>query len=169
VTPVSDAEQVAATLPHSLSIVIPAGSHNDGGLPGAGTCIASIANQFVERGGGSGLDTSCVERLRRAPFPTTPVATKATPLTPQQQTALVGHYAAEGGPALDIVLDRGRLIATMQGESEKITLIAISPERLRLLGLFAAYLDVELQNGRAFQVTLEQSGARVLTWRRAGD
>jgi hypothetical protein len=30
-----------------------------------------------------------------------------------------------------------------------------APERLRLLGLFGAYLDVELQNGKAFAVTLE--------------
>ena len=165
VTPISDAQEAAATLPHSLSIVIPAGSHGDNGLPGADACIASIANQFVEHGGAEGIDTSCVTRLHRAPFPTEPVETKALTLTAAQQAALTGHYTAEGGPALDIALEHGKLIARMQGETGQYALAAVSPTRLRLLGLFGVYLDVATKDGHTV-VTLDSGGASSLTWTR---
>ena len=166
VTPPSDAEAAAATLPHALSIVIPNGSHNDAGLPGANACIAAIANQFVERGGASGVDTSCVQRLHRAQFPTSPVESKAVPLTAEQQAALVGHYTAAQGPALDIVVDHGRLLAAPAGESPR-ALAAISPTRLRILGMFGMELDFELRNGKAIRATLEQMGTATLSWTRS--
>lgn len=165
VTPVSDAEQTAATLPHSLSIVIPAGSHGDNGLPGADACIASITSAFIDHGGASGVDTSCVKRLHRAPFPTEPLETKPVALTAEQQAALAGHYTAAKGPALEIVLEHGKLIARVEGEEGQYALAAVSPTRFRLLGLFGVYLDVAARDGKTV-VTLVRGGVPTLTWTR---
>ena len=161
VTPPSDAQEAAATLSRGLSIVVPAGAHSNDGLPGADECIAAIANQFINRGNASGVDTSCVKRLQRAPFPTAPVVTKAIALTPAQQAALAGHYAAEGAPSLDIVIVKGKLIGRLQDEPEQLALAPISPTRLRPLGLFGVYLDFQ-----GNQVSFVRNGVPESTWTR---
>jgi len=160
-TPPSDAQEAASTLPRGLSIVIPAGAHSNDGLPGADECIAAITNQFINRGGAAGVETSCVAKLPRAPFATTPVVTKAIALTPEQKAALAGRYTAEGAPTLDIVLVNGKLVARLQGEPEQLALAPISPTRLRPLGLFGVYLDFQ-----GNQVSFVRNGVRESTWTR---
>ena len=166
VTPPSNAKQAAATLRQSLSIVIPAGAHGEAGFPGAVACIEAITNQFVERGATSGVDTSCVKRLHRPPFPTAPVATKTVALTSEEKTALSGHYTAEGAPPLDVLLVQGKLVGRMADDPTEIALAPVSPTRLRAVGLFGVYLEFKLQNGKGAQVTLESNGIREGTWTR---
>ena len=165
VTPDSSAAQVAATLPRSLSVVIPAGGHGYDGLEGARACVAAIATQFVERGDPAGVDTSCVERVRRPAFPTTALETKAIALSAAQAAGLTGRFAADGAPPLDITLNGEKLTGRVAEES--IALVPVSPTRLRLLGMIGSYVNVELQDGKAVRLTLERAGTPVLTWTRS--
>jgi pimeloyl-ACP methyl ester carboxylesterase len=67
VTPPSNGDAAAKTLPNSLHIVVPHGGHGFGGLENI-DCIDRLAIEFVERGTAKGLDTSCVKTIRRKGF-----------------------------------------------------------------------------------------------------
>ena len=169
VTPASDAAEAAATLPHSLSVVIPGGGHGFNGVPGAEDCATAITNQFIERGSVAGVDTGCVPRLHRAPFPTKPVETKAVALTAEQQRALTGQYTGGMAPPLNVEIENGKLFAQMAGEGQpRMLLVPVSATRLRLLGRFGTYLEFDVENGKATGVTLQRGGAPTPTWKRSG-
>jgi pimeloyl-ACP methyl ester carboxylesterase len=59
-TPARYAAEVARTLSRSRHVVIPNGSHMDGGV-----CVDGIASAFIAAGSADGLDTSCVDAIRR--------------------------------------------------------------------------------------------------------
>ncbi len=67
VTPPSNGNAVAKTLPNSLHIVVPHGAHGLGGLENI-DCVVRIMTEFVERGTSKGIDTSCVKTIRRSGF-----------------------------------------------------------------------------------------------------
>jgi pimeloyl-ACP methyl ester carboxylesterase len=69
VTPPRNAVEVARTLPNTLNIVVPYGGHGLDGLVGL-TCIDRLQRDVIERASVTGLDTSCVSRIRRPAFPT---------------------------------------------------------------------------------------------------
>ncbi|HEU4786560.1 MAG TPA: alpha/beta hydrolase, partial [Gemmatimonadaceae bacterium] len=167
VTPASNAEKVASTLPHSLSIVVPAGGHGYGGIPGAGTCVSTITTQFVERGSTDGVDVSCVKNLHRPPFPTQPLQTRTINLSTDQLSAIAGRYVGEGAPGVEITADGGRLAGRVEGQEHRIMFAPVSPTRLRLLGDVGSYLNIEMHDGKAARITLEQSGVTTLTWTKA--
>ena len=62
VTPPRWGEEAAAHLPNSLHVVA-AGAHGLGG-----DCIQGIIDTFMDTGSVAGIDTSCVEDMRLAPF-----------------------------------------------------------------------------------------------------
>ncbi len=64
VTPPLNAEQVAASLPASVSLVAPGQGH---GIVTLG-CTFRVAADFVERGTGKDLDVACVNDIRPMPF-----------------------------------------------------------------------------------------------------
>ena len=59
-TPARYAAEAARTLSRSLHVVIPNGSHVDGGA-----CVDAIASSFIAAGSVDGLDTSCARAIRR--------------------------------------------------------------------------------------------------------
>ena len=67
VTPPSNGDAIAKTLPNSLHIVVPHGAHGFGGLANI-DCIVNIVSEFVERGTTKGIDTGCVKTIRRRGF-----------------------------------------------------------------------------------------------------
>ena len=67
VTPPAYGDIAAKHLPNSLHIVVPQGGHGFGGLEGL-DCIQKLVADFVDRGTTKGLDTSCVNRIRRRGF-----------------------------------------------------------------------------------------------------
>ncbi|HEY6139004.1 MAG TPA: alpha/beta fold hydrolase [Thermoanaerobaculia bacterium] len=168
VTPARDAEEVAATLPHSLRVVIPAGGHGYGGIPGADACVASIVGRFVERGSTEGVDTACVRALRRPPFPTKPVDTKPVALTAEQLRALTGHFAGEGVPPVEVVVKNGKLFGQVAGDPDPLLLVPVSATRMRLLGRFGSALQFDVENGKAVGMTLQGAGGRTMVWKRSG-
>lgn len=77
VTPPKWAEEVDANLPSSLHVVVAHGHHSpEGGLTHP-ECIDAIIGDFLDRGSVEGLDTSCVETMKRGPFFTDPAALEA--------------------------------------------------------------------------------------------
>lgn len=67
VTPPSNGDNVARTLPNSLHVVVPDGAHGLGGLEG-GDCVGRLMAEFVARGTTKDLDTTCVKSVRRKGF-----------------------------------------------------------------------------------------------------
>jgi len=67
VTPPANGATAARFLKNSLNIVVPHGAHGLGGLEGI-DCIDRINLEFIERGTGKGIDTSCVKSIRRKGF-----------------------------------------------------------------------------------------------------
>jgi pimeloyl-ACP methyl ester carboxylesterase len=67
VTAPSNGDAAARTLKNSMHIVVPHGAHGLGGLEGL-DCIDRISTEFVERGTTKGIDTSCVQNIRRKGF-----------------------------------------------------------------------------------------------------
>jgi pimeloyl-ACP methyl ester carboxylesterase len=66
-TPPSGADEVGSHLPKSLHVVARYGSHSYGGMS---PCVDNIMAEFIARGSVEGVDTSCVEAIRRPPFVT---------------------------------------------------------------------------------------------------
>lgn len=56
------AESVAKTLPNSLHVVVPRGSHG-----GAGKCTGDMIQTFYDRASVEGLDPSCVKEYYPKP------------------------------------------------------------------------------------------------------
>ena len=67
VTPPSNGDRVAKTLPNSLHLIVPSGAHGLGGLEGI-DCVTRLMREFVESGTNKSLDTSCVKNIRRRGF-----------------------------------------------------------------------------------------------------
>jgi len=167
VTPASDATEVAATLPNSLSLVLAGGGHGYGGLPGADECVTSVAKQFVERGGAAGVDSSCIARLHHSPFPTAPVDSKTVALSAEQLAALAGHYTGEDAPPLDITEEHGKAIARLAGEHDAIILAPVSATRLRFIGSIGDAIDFTVEKGKATSAVFTRGGTPELSWKRS--
>lgn len=71
VTPPYWGERVAAELPHHLHVNIPDGHHGMDGLANP-DCLEKLMLDFVDRGSVEGLDTSCVDTMKRPDFLTDP-------------------------------------------------------------------------------------------------
>jgi len=63
VTPPEFAVRAARFLTHSVHVVIPWGSHG-----GDDPCSLKIQREFIAKGSGEGLDTSCVSKIKMTPF-----------------------------------------------------------------------------------------------------
>lgn len=63
VTPPAFADRAARFMTHATKIVVPWGSHG-GGDP----CSQKIQENFIRKGSGEGLDTSCLSKIKMAPF-----------------------------------------------------------------------------------------------------
>lgn len=66
-TPPSGAEEVAKYLTKSRHVVVRYGSHSYGGMS---PCVDNIMAEFIQRGSAEGLDTSCIDQIKRPPFVT---------------------------------------------------------------------------------------------------
>lgn len=65
VTPQRWAAEAAKTLPNSLNVVVPKAGHSFNLMKG---CVDPIITEFVQKGSGKGIDTSCVNKIQRPPF-----------------------------------------------------------------------------------------------------
>ena len=67
VTPPLYGDMVAKNLPNSRHIVVPGGGHGFGGLDGL-DCLTNLITEFFDKGSVKGLDTACVQKIRRRGF-----------------------------------------------------------------------------------------------------
>ncbi len=63
VTPPAFAPRVTREMTHAVSVVVPWSGHGSDS-----PCMARIEADFIEKGSGEGLDTSCVGKLQMTPF-----------------------------------------------------------------------------------------------------
>jgi pimeloyl-ACP methyl ester carboxylesterase len=75
VTPPVYGDMTAKHLTNGLHLVVPHGGHGFNGLDGL-DCIQNLITDFINRGATKGLDTSCVNRIRRKGFLLKPAETK---------------------------------------------------------------------------------------------
>jgi len=66
-TPTAWAEAVAAVLPRSRVVIIPAMTHLPVGLANM-VCLDRIMDAFFAKGSAEGLDISCIETMTPPPF-----------------------------------------------------------------------------------------------------
>lgn len=69
VTPPQRGEEVARYLPNSRHVIIPEGGHVPFGLTNL-DCLDKLIIEFLDKGDAKGLDDSCVEQMKPAPFAT---------------------------------------------------------------------------------------------------
>jgi pimeloyl-ACP methyl ester carboxylesterase len=78
VTPPSWGEEVVRHLTRGRHVTVPATGHGVISTP----CGMRLVEAFLDEGSADGLDTSCVERLRRPPFFVTPAGPEPAPPPP---------------------------------------------------------------------------------------
>lgn len=67
VTPPAYGDAAAKYLPNALHVVVPHGGHGLGGLDGL-DCVGNLTTDFINRGEAKGLNTSCLNGIRRRGF-----------------------------------------------------------------------------------------------------
>jgi pimeloyl-ACP methyl ester carboxylesterase len=89
VTPARGGEEVVRTFPNGLHVVVPHGAHSYQGLRGT-ACVDSLMLRFLRERSVRGLDTGCVQSIRRPPFTTS--VPEAVPVDQAVLERLAGTY-----------------------------------------------------------------------------
>jgi pimeloyl-ACP methyl ester carboxylesterase len=71
VTPSSNGDEIAKTLPRSMHVRIPFGGHSPAGLAGV-ECVSTLKRRFIETARVDALDASCTSRVFRPGFVISP-------------------------------------------------------------------------------------------------
>ncbi len=160
-TPPSNGEEVAKHLPHGLHVVVPHGGHNYEGLDGL-DCVKNLQIEFVERGATKGLDTACVEKIRRPPFRTEPMEMQVVSLPDADLARLAGSYVAEGDSAeVTLEVKAGMLVLTFPGE-DRLLLAPVAQTRFRVAGAPGLSVRFEVVDGQRRSATIIESGSPVM-------
>jgi pimeloyl-ACP methyl ester carboxylesterase len=164
-TPPANAERAARTLKNHLHVVVPDGGHDFEGIEGT-DCLYGLIAGFVEAGTAKGLDTSCLERMKRPEF-----ALHRDPdveLPADQLARLVGTYKdKETGYEMRIERLGPHLRSVAEGQ-RPIVLVATSPTRFRIEGLPGYFFDFQVTDDKVTACTLVEPGAPPYTLARAG-
>jgi pimeloyl-ACP methyl ester carboxylesterase len=161
VTPPANGALAAKTLPNSLHIIVKSGGHSLSGLEGS-ECIDSLMVHFIEQPDPKALDTSCVARIRRRPFPTTLTWTDPVALASAALRRFVGRYVGDPeGPDATIRLEGGKLRILAEGFGQFV-LVPVGSSTFRAAGT-PLTLTFHSDGKRVTRVAVEQDGVPVLT------
>ena len=154
-TPAANGARAARTLKRSRHLVIADGAHSLDGMQGA-DCVVHLIDAFVEAGTADGLDTSCIDRMRR-PELTLSVGDPEVAVAQADLERLPGTYVnAERGLTVRVDLLGGRVRFGIV-DRPRYLLIPTSPVRFRLEGLpYGHKVAFQVIDGRAAAVTLSQ-------------
>jgi pimeloyl-ACP methyl ester carboxylesterase len=156
-TPASNGARVARTLKRSRHLVIADGAHSLDGMQGA-DCVVRLIDAFIEAGTVDGLDTSCIDRMRR-PDLTLSVGDPEVTVPRADLERLQGSYMnAERGVTVrvDFVGDRVRFGIV---DRPRYLLIPTSPTRFRVEGLpYGHRVAFQVGEGGVTAVVLSQPG-----------
>ncbi|HYW11613.1 MAG TPA: alpha/beta hydrolase [Longimicrobium sp.] len=120
VTPPRWGTMAAAALPNALHVIVPGAGHGFGGMEGA-ECVESMMVQFAVQRSARGLDTDCVQRMRRPAFLTE--MQRTVTMEPAALRRLAGSYASAqpsvqaqveaAGEGLIVRLSQGGVLAAL--------------------------------------------------------
>lgn len=136
-TPASDAEEAARTLRRGKYVLVPDAGHGRDGMKGSEECISALWSKTIEDGSVDRLDTSCVAKMERPAFALRLPDEPEVAVAQADLEALVGRYANDSFPPVEIDLVEGRL--RLKVESETFLLIPTGTNRFRPEGLPAGY------------------------------
>lgn len=138
-TPASVAKAVARGLPKSLQLTIPDGAHSFEGLVGADECLANLTAKFLAAGSVTGLDTSCVEQIRRPPFLLVLERPSGITLTAAELERYTGSYLGLGDAATPVVVHEGTLRLTAP-DGQSYALQPVTATRFVIAGAPPGYV-----------------------------
>ncbi len=126
VTPPRWGTMAAATLPNALHVVVPGAGHGFGGMQGA-ECVESLMVRFAVQRSARGLDTACVQRMRRPPFLTE--MPRTITLEPAALRRLAGTYASAQPPVQAQVEVAGEGLIVRLSQGGPLAVMPITPTR----------------------------------------
>ncbi|HST63009.1 MAG TPA: alpha/beta hydrolase, partial [Longimicrobium sp.] len=126
VTPPRWGTMAAATLPNALHVIVPGAGHGFGGMEGA-ECVESLMVRFAVQRSARGLDTGCVQRMRRPAFVTEMPRTLI--LEPAALRRLAGSYASAQPPVEAQVEAAGEGLIVRLGQGGVLAVLPITPTR----------------------------------------
>jgi hypothetical protein len=166
VTPASDAESAAKSLPHATRVVIPAAGHDYEGEKGAEECLDRISAALIETGTEKGLDTSCVSAIEPVPFTLKDDRAPEITLPEAELDRVTGAYAGPDGHEI-VVRRQGAALQIVLGAGDEYRLAAVSPLRFRVegapVGFFVEFqregekiVGMQIEEGSADRFTLKK-------------
>lgn len=156
-TPPSLAEEAARTLPNGRVLVVPHGAHGYEGLEGA-PCVDVLAREFLERGSAKDLDVSCVEKIRRRPFPLTSPVRKVVPMAEEELSRFAGSYVGETVPIeANVEAARGKLRIRFRRE-RSFLLVPVSSDTFQVVGVLGFFVRFGREEGKAVRLYVTPPG-----------
>lgn len=156
VTPASDAEEAAKTLPHGRLVVIPGAGHDYEGEKGAEECIGRMVASLIETGTEKGPDTSCVAAIQPVPFALRDDRAAEVKLSDAALDRFAGTYAGPDGHDF-VVRRQGAILQIVLGEGRAFALTPVGPARFRIEGAPPGYfLEFRSEGGRVTAMQLEE-------------
>ena len=143
--------------------MIPSAGHGTGGLVGIQPCYDDIISQFIRTADAKALDTACMGRVHRPPFPTAFPGGKVVRIDPAALRRFTGRYA--GPVPAEIRLQRDELHAFVGGED--LLLLPMGPTRFRLATSPHVQVEFREKGGGVTAFEVADGGAPVETFVRA--
>lgn len=160
-TPPRWGAEAARLLPNSRHLVVRHGSHNFGNLRG---CIDVLMNRFIEAASVTGLDTSCVAKIR---FPAFVMAREApeVPLSGAVLESFAGEYRKRIPPLKVAIAPLGDVLQA-SFRNRKFILVHIGENRFRVEDVPGYQVEFKLDKGRPTKMIFDLQGRRVILSRR---
>jgi pimeloyl-ACP methyl ester carboxylesterase len=169
VTPPSNVDAVARNLPNSRRVLVPSGGHCVGDGLTNFNCVDRMQFDFIERGSGAGLDTTCLASIRRRGFSLELEPSAATRPDPNLAIRFRGHYTdSETGKGANVKLEKG-VVRLAFDDGENLSLFALGDSNFRVWGSPTRLVHFQISRGAVTSVTLTRGGVPELTLRRSGE
>lgn len=132
-TPAAGGTAVASGLSRSRHLIIPDGAHSFEGLVGADECVGDVTARFLTAGSVDGLDTSCVDQIRRPPFLLKLERPGDLELSAADQERFVGTYTGLGEAPTPVTIADGQLRMTAP-DGQSYALLPVTTTRFVIAG-----------------------------------
>lgn len=156
VTPPQYGDYVAGYLENSLHVVVPYGGHGFNGLEGI-ECIDGLVQEVVEQGSVDGLDTSCVQDIRRLPFPLSLPPMRPIAMSDQELQPYAGIYVGESDLTITAEVVGGKLKLDAPGRGTFYA-VPVATDRFRVAGVSDLYVLFSLEGDRVTEMAIERGG-----------
>jgi pimeloyl-ACP methyl ester carboxylesterase len=156
-TPASNGARVAKTLKRSRHLIVTDGAHSLDGMQGA-DCVVGLIASFIEAGAVDGLDTACLDRMRRPELVLSFGDPEVTVARADLERLPGAYVKSEWGVKARVDL-LGSRVRFGLGEGPRYMLIPTSPTHFRVEGLPPGHkVAFQVIEGRTTKVTLSQPG-----------